>query len=229
MATVPGTSFPFASVTVNVSKFPTADELIVSGSIGWLKVAVAAVPVTRLPLVFMLVGTFVALLPGLDEITIGSVAAPIRVPGATVEPGSTAATTLPIPPPAIKATNNNAINIVGLYELSNLVIFFPCSHGPTRHAVLGDRLLRHQVETASPILRLGQEKNCSNVTTCGNYLPSSHAVYQPASQRRNRRDRRSKDMGIEAYQVERQASEFMIVSNKRLPKLAPSVRLPFRE
>lgn len=130
MATVPGTSFPFASVTVNVSKFPTADELIVSGSIGWLKVAVAAVPVTTLPLVFVLVGMFVALLLGLDEITVGSVAAPIRALGATVTPGSTAAKTLPIPPLASKATNNNAINIVGLYELSNLGIFFPAFMGP---------------------------------------------------------------------------------------------------
>ena len=88
MTTVPGTSFPFASVTVNVSEFPAEDELTVSGSIGWLKVAVTAVPVTTLSLVFMLVGTFVALLLGLDEITVGSVAAPTRVPGATVTPGS---------------------------------------------------------------------------------------------------------------------------------------------
>jgi len=119
MATVPGTSFPFASVTVNVSEFPAADELTVSGSIGWLKVAVSAVPVTTLSLVFVLVGTFVAWLLGLDETTVGSVDAPTRVPGATV------AKTRPIPPPASKATNSNAINIGGLFELSNLVIFFP--------------------------------------------------------------------------------------------------------
>jgi hypothetical protein len=123
MTTVPGTSFPFASVTVNVSKFPAEDEVTVSGSIGWLKVAVTAVPVTTLSLVFVLVGTFVALLLGLDETTVGSVAAPTRMPGATVTPGATFAKTLPIPPPASKATNNNAMNIGGLYELSNLVIF----------------------------------------------------------------------------------------------------------
>src|ERR1700722_2681612 len=125
MATVPGTSFPFASVTVNVSEFPAENELTVSGSIGWLKVAVTAVPVTTLSLAFMLVGTFVALLLGLDETTVGSVAAPTRVPGATVTPGATVAKTLPIPPPVTKATNSNAMNIGGLYELSNLVIFFP--------------------------------------------------------------------------------------------------------
>ena len=130
MATVPGTSFPLVSVTVNVSKFPAEDELTVSGSIGWLKVAVTAVPVTTLSLVFVLVGTFVALLLGLDEITVGSVAAPTRVPGATVTPGPTAAKTLPIPPPASKAANSNAINIDGLYELSNLVIFFPSFMSP---------------------------------------------------------------------------------------------------
>src|SRR5450755_1786534 len=89
MRTVPGTSFPVASLTVNVSKFPSEEELIVAGSMGWLKVAVAAVPVTTLSPVFVLVGTVVALLLGLDEITVGSVAAPTRVPGATVTPGST--------------------------------------------------------------------------------------------------------------------------------------------
>src|ERR1019366_6807597 len=118
MTTVPGTLFPFVSLTVNVS------ELTVAGSIGWLKVAVTAVPVTTLLLVFVLVGTVVALWLGLDEITVGSVAAPTRVPGATVTPGATAAKALPIPPPASNAANSNAINIGGLYELSNLVIFF---------------------------------------------------------------------------------------------------------
>jgi hypothetical protein len=73
----------------------------------------------------MLVGTFVALLLGLDETTVGSVAALTRALGATVIPGATAAKTLPIPPTASKAANSNAINIGGLYELSNLVIFFP--------------------------------------------------------------------------------------------------------
>jgi hypothetical protein len=73
----------------------------------------------------MLVGTFVALLLGLDETTVGSVAAATRVPGATVTPGATVAKTLPIPPHVTKATNSNAMNIGGLYELSNLVIFFP--------------------------------------------------------------------------------------------------------
>jgi hypothetical protein len=124
MTTVPGTSFPFASVTVNVSEFAAEDEFTVSGSIGWLKVAVTAVPVTTLSLVFTLVGTFVALLLGLDETTVGSVAALTRALGATVIPGATAAKTLPIPPTASKAANSNAINIGGLYELSNLVIFF---------------------------------------------------------------------------------------------------------
>jgi len=124
MTTVPGTSFPFAYATVNVSKFPAEDELTVSGSIGWLKVAVTAVPVTTLSLVFVLVCTFVALLLGLDETTVGSVAAPTRVPGAT------AAKTLPTPPPASKAANSNAINIGGLYELSNLIICFPLSLSP---------------------------------------------------------------------------------------------------
>src|SRR5271170_3472966 len=130
MTTVPGTSFPFASVTVNVSKFPAEDELTVSGSIGWLKVAVTAVPVTKLSLVFVLVGTFVALLLGLDDTTVGSVAAPTRVPGSTVTPGSTEAKTLPIPPTASKAANSNATNIGGLYELSNLIICFPLSLAP---------------------------------------------------------------------------------------------------
>jgi hypothetical protein len=111
-----------------VSKSPAEEELTVAGSIGWLKVAVTTVPVTTLLLLFVLVGTDVALLLGLDEITVGSVAAPTRVPGATVTPGSTAAKTLPIPPPASKAANSKAINIGGLYELSNLVIFFPYFH-----------------------------------------------------------------------------------------------------
>jgi hypothetical protein len=95
---------------------------------GWLKVAVAAVPDTTLLLVFVLVGTVVAPLLGLDEITVGSVAAPTSVPGATVTPGATAAKALPIPPPASNAANSNAINIGGLYELSNPVInSFPLS------------------------------------------------------------------------------------------------------
>src|SRR5450631_2118019 len=133
MTTVPGTSFPFVSVTVNVSKFPAEDDLTVSGSIGWLKVAVTAVPVTTLSLVFVLVGTLVALLLGLDEITVGSVAAPTRVPGVTVTSGATAAKALPIPPPASNAANSNAINTInigGLYEPSNLVIFFPSFMSP---------------------------------------------------------------------------------------------------
>jgi hypothetical protein len=120
MTTVPGTLFPVVSLTVNVSTFPAEDEFTVAESIGWLKVAVAAVPVTTLSLVFVLVGTVVAKLLGLDEITVGSKAAPARVPGATVTPGSTAAKTLPIPPPASKAANSNAMNIGGLYELSSV-------------------------------------------------------------------------------------------------------------
>src|ERR1022692_5139147 len=109
MTTVPGTSFPFASLTVNVSKSPAEDEFTVSGSIGWLKVAVTAVPVTTLSLLFVLVGTFVAQLLGLDETTMGSVAAPTGLPGATGTPAATAATALPIPPPARKAASSNAI------------------------------------------------------------------------------------------------------------------------
>jgi hypothetical protein len=118
MTTVPGTSFPVVSLTMNVSTFTVA------GSIGWLKVAVVAVPVTTLLLVFVLVGTVVVLLLGLDEITVGSVAAPTRVPGATVTPGSTAANTLPIPPPTSKAASSSATNIGSLYELSNFIIVF---------------------------------------------------------------------------------------------------------
>ena len=60
MATVPGTLFPVVSLTVNVSSVPAGDELIVAGSIGWLKVAVTTVPVTTLLLLLVLVGTFVA-------------------------------------------------------------------------------------------------------------------------------------------------------------------------
>jgi hypothetical protein len=60
ITTVPDTSFPFVSWTLNVSKFPGEEELIVAGSIGWLKVAVTAVPVTTLLLSFVLVGTAVA-------------------------------------------------------------------------------------------------------------------------------------------------------------------------
>jgi hypothetical protein len=124
MTTVPGTSFPVVSLTANVSKFTVA------GSIGWLKVAVTAAPVTTLLLVFVLVGTVVALLLGLDEITVGSVAAPTRLPGATATPGATAAKVLPIPPSASNAANSRTIHIDGLYELSNLVIFFPSFMSP---------------------------------------------------------------------------------------------------
>src|ERR1700690_3303596 len=124
MTTVPDTSFPVVSLTVNVSTFTVA------GSIGWLKVAVVAVPVTTLLLVFVLVGTTLALLLGLDEITVGSVAAPTRVPGATVTPGSTAANTLPVPPPATNVANSNATNIGGLHELPNLIIFFASLNRP---------------------------------------------------------------------------------------------------
>jgi hypothetical protein len=57
-----------------VSKRPGVDELTVSGSIDWLKIAVTEVPLTTLSLEFVLVGTFVALLLGLAEITVDSVA-----------------------------------------------------------------------------------------------------------------------------------------------------------
>jgi hypothetical protein len=133
ITTVPGTLFPVVALTVNVSK------LTVAGSIGWLKVAVTAVPVTTLSLVFVLVGTVEARWLGLDEITVGSVAAPTRVPGATVTPGattagSTAATALPIPPPASNAANRKAINIGGLYKLLKLIIFSSFRfHQPAGH------------------------------------------------------------------------------------------------
>jgi hypothetical protein len=116
---------------VKVGKSPAEGELIVSGSIGWLKVAVTAVPVTTLSLVFVLVGTFVAMLLGLDEVTVGSAAAPIRLPGAT------AANTLPIPPPASNEANSMAVNTGSLHELSNLVIFFPSFVSPQGAGVGG--------------------------------------------------------------------------------------------
>jgi hypothetical protein len=84
---------------------------------------VAAVAVTTLSLVFVLVGTFVAPLVGLDEVTVGTVAAPLTVPGTTVKPGSTAAKAFAIPPSASTAANINTIKIVGLYAPLNLVIF----------------------------------------------------------------------------------------------------------
>jgi hypothetical protein len=58
--TEPGTLFPVVSLTVNVSKFTVA------GSIGWLKVG-TSVPVKTLLLLFVLVGTVLAPLLGLDE------------------------------------------------------------------------------------------------------------------------------------------------------------------
>ena len=118
ITTVPGTSPPVVSRSVKVGKFPAEDELSVAGSMGWLKVAVTMVPVSTLPLEFKLVGTFVAQLLGLDESTVGSVAAP----------GATAAKVLPIPPVASKVANSNAINIGSLDELSNLVIRFILFH-----------------------------------------------------------------------------------------------------
>jgi len=89
-------------VTVKVSDFSTANALIVSGSIGWLNVALTVVPVTTFSVVLVLVGMLVALLLGLDEITVGSMTTPIRVPAATVTPGLTAAKALPIPLAASK-------------------------------------------------------------------------------------------------------------------------------
>jgi hypothetical protein len=123
MTTVPGMSFPFVSATVKVSLIAADEELIVAGSIGWLKVAVTSAPDTTLSPPFMLVGIFVAPLPGLDEITVGSVAAPTRVPGATATPGAPAAKTPQIPPPASNAANNIDISTGRLQALSNLVIF----------------------------------------------------------------------------------------------------------
>jgi hypothetical protein len=144
MTTVPGTSFPVVSLTVNVSKFTVA------GSIGWLKVAVAAVPVTTLLLVLVLVGTVVARLLGLDEITVGSVAAPTRMSGATVTPGSTAANTLPLPPPASKTANSSVIKTGGLCELSNLIICFPLSFAP--QGTGGGFTLFFQAKAPFPVL-----------------------------------------------------------------------------
>jgi ABC-type enterobactin transport system permease subunit len=76
MVTVPGTLFPVVSRSVNVSIVPAGDELIVAGSRGWLKAAVTSFPVTTLFLPLVLVGTFVALLLGLEEAMVRSVLAP---------------------------------------------------------------------------------------------------------------------------------------------------------
>jgi hypothetical protein len=124
MATVPATSFPVVSFTVNVDKFSAEDELSVAASMGSLKVAVTTVPVTTFSLEFLLVGAFVAQLLGLDEITVGSVAAPSNVPGATVTLGSTAAKIVLTPATAVKQTNSSAINRRSLCEVSNRVIGF---------------------------------------------------------------------------------------------------------
>jgi hypothetical protein len=126
ITTVPGTLFPVVSLSVKVSKFPAEGELIVSGSIGWLKVAVTMVPVRTLSLEFMLVGTFVAQLLGLAEVTVGSVAAPTRVPGETATPGSAAAKILPITL-ASSTAKSKATKIGGLYEPSNVVIVLTLS------------------------------------------------------------------------------------------------------
>jgi hypothetical protein len=133
MTTVPGTLFPVVSLSVKVSKFPAEGELIVSGSIGWLKVAVTMVPVRTLSLEFMLVGTFVAQSLGLAEITVGSVAAPARMPGEAATPGSAAAKRLAIPLPASSAAKSNATNIGGLDELLNLVIVLTPFHEFARY------------------------------------------------------------------------------------------------
>ena len=92
----------------------SADELSVAGSMGWPKVAVTMVPDSVLSLSFKLVGTFVAQLLGLEEITVGSAAAP----------GAAAAKALAIPLVASNAANSIAINIGSLGEISNLVIKF---------------------------------------------------------------------------------------------------------
>ena len=77
MATVPDTLFPVVSLSVNVSSFPAGNELIVAGSIGWLKVAVTVVPVTMLLLLLVLVGALEAPLLGLVEVTLIEASAPL--------------------------------------------------------------------------------------------------------------------------------------------------------
>ena len=64
---------------------------------------------------FMLVGTFVDQLLGLEEITEGSVTE-------TRSRGFAAGEALPIPPPASIEANNNVLNTRRLDELSNCVI-----------------------------------------------------------------------------------------------------------
>jgi len=101
---------------------------MVAGFIAWVKVAVSCVPVTTLLLPLVLVGTFVAPLPGLADPTVGLVAeAPEdpAAPGTAFAPGATlppAAVPPPPPPPqpaAQTARNNAASHNRGLYELSN--------------------------------------------------------------------------------------------------------------
>jgi hypothetical protein len=109
MATVPGTLFPDASASVNVSCCPAFNESIVAGFIGWLKVAVGDVLVTIFLLLLMLVGTLVASLLGLVDITAGAVCA-IR---------------LLLKPPAHPARSTAIKEVRDLTNFPNLYIYFP--------------------------------------------------------------------------------------------------------
>jgi hypothetical protein len=93
---------PFVTLSVNV---PTG--VTVSGSIGCVKVALNRVPVTTLPEPLVPVATFVALLLGLAEPTVGLMAA---APGSATA-GAAAVPPPPLPPhPARNTHNSNIIN-----------------------------------------------------------------------------------------------------------------------
>jgi hypothetical protein len=99
MATVPGTSTPCVSLSVNVNRRAAGDELIVAGSIGSLKVALSCLATTTLARVLVLVGTSWASLPGLKAITLGAEAAT----------GSKRELPLPSPHAGTKADSINAM------------------------------------------------------------------------------------------------------------------------
>lgn len=130
MATVPGT-FPVFSLSVKVRSVPAGDESIVAGSIGWLKVATTSVPVTTLLLLLVLVGTFVAPLPGLSDTTVGLPVDVVRLPeesATTVLFAAWLSVELPPAPPphpANEAASSDAtIHASGLDKFSNPFIFF---------------------------------------------------------------------------------------------------------
>ena len=138
MATVPGTLFPVVSLSVNVSSFPAGAEFIVTGSIGWSKVAVTTVPLTTLLLLLVLVGTFVAFVLGLEETSVGAPVTTVLFASVLefADPPSA-----PPPHPATKAVSNNAISHVsGLNKRSNLFIFFLSSFESVRYRLMADSL-----------------------------------------------------------------------------------------